>query len=234
MRADLYHSVSRIFMKKIYLDVKSGVLFDENTKYGTLNISERNILAALMASDGVTCTKEHLLEVGWPGRIVVPAALNISIKNIRGALKNADMERSLVTVPREGYLLEPGFILSYEDKYRLRSHTAREGEHEPVLSIEPDSAGAAIANNSQLIIWQNKFFCKTFYFCFILLSVLSFGISAFMFLVTPSFECFKIENVGFCGGERLSVEEVTVPLSDEHLYWFTREVDDEATFHKIR
>uniref|UniRef100_UPI00396A9327 winged helix-turn-helix domain-containing protein n=2 Tax=Gammaproteobacteria TaxID=1236 RepID=UPI00396A9327 len=76
-------------MRKIKLDIRTGILFDDGAKYGSLNSSERNILNELISAQGDVCAKDKLLEVGWPGRVVVPAALNISIKNIRSALKNA-------------------------------------------------------------------------------------------------------------------------------------------------
>ncbi|WP_279487832.1 winged helix-turn-helix domain-containing protein [Aeromonas veronii] len=115
-----------------------------------MNVSERNILGELIASGGETCSKERLLEVGWPGRIVVPAALNISIKNIRAALKNADMDRILVTVPREGYTLEPDFILIYQDKYKLGSPAVADESAESLIPRDAERV-STVAPSEQLL-----------------------------------------------------------------------------------
>ncbi|MFM5870706.1 transcriptional regulator [Aeromonas veronii] len=236
-------------MRKIYLDVRSGVLFDENTKYGTLNLSERNILNELISSEGKTCSKERLLEVGWPGRVVVPAALNISIKNIRGALKNADLDRILVTVPREGYTLEPNFIFKYQDKYKLvggivEDRTSESEDRDVVASVTSTSENfSSLKSSAEETVDKffsnrlvyNKIIYKYIYRIVIVTAMCSFLASIYIFMVTPSFECFRYKGAVLCGREKISAEEVTVPIYENHIYWFTREVDeDENIFHEIR
>ncbi|MBL0612082.1 winged helix-turn-helix domain-containing protein [Aeromonas jandaei] len=237
-------------MRKIKLDIRTGILFDDGAKYGSLNSSERNILNELISAQGDVCAKDKLLEVGWPGRVVVPAALNISIKNIRSALKNADLDRALVTIPRKGYMLEPDIISIYEDRYNLSTSSlsldSESVTHEENIELAKTLSGDMPNDNveTELInstppVFNFRFLCfivrRLSLYILLLLACGSVFLSIYMYVLTPKFECFTVEKALFCGRERLSIDDITVPVSGDSIYWFTSEVDeDEIVFHKIR
>lgn len=87
--------------------------FDENTKKIidhnnnteiTLTFSEAAVLKALLSEPSVIVSKETLLSVGWPDRIVAPTSLTQCISTLRKKLEPYT-ELQLKTIARRGYQL---------------------------------------------------------------------------------------------------------------------------------
>lgn len=87
------------------LDEQAKQLIDHaNNQTIPLTFSESAVLAALLAESGVIVTKELLLELGWPDRIVAPTSLTQCISTLRKKLEPFT-ELQLKTIARRGYQL---------------------------------------------------------------------------------------------------------------------------------
>lgn len=126
--------------KCISFDVDSGRIFQSDRCIAKLNYSERLILECLMQNSGEIVSKDKLLEVGWPNRVVVPNSLNIAIRTIRAALQSAGVEGEPETVPRHGYKISPCVVINYKasnpaessSKYNLGGNASDEEVDEDV------------------------------------------------------------------------------------------------------
>ncbi|BDM62998.1 CadC family transcriptional regulator [Shewanella sp. NFH-SH190041] len=95
------------------LKVTPYLELDEQTKnlvdhlHGTmvaLTFSEAAVLAALLQNPDAVMTKEALLEIGWPERVVAPTSLTQCISTLRKKLEPYS-EVQLKTLARRGYQL---------------------------------------------------------------------------------------------------------------------------------
>ncbi|MCW8329955.1 winged helix-turn-helix domain-containing protein [Photobacterium sp. SDRW27] len=68
-----------------------------------LNLSEQNILAYLITNHHRPVTKDELLKVGWPDRIVTEASLFQVIRALRVKLQENSKGDVIETLPRVGY-----------------------------------------------------------------------------------------------------------------------------------
>ncbi|MCL2914617.1 helix-turn-helix domain-containing protein [Shewanella corallii] len=69
-----------------------------------LTFSEAAVLAALLQHPDVVLTKEELLEIGWPERVVAPTSLTQCVSTLRKKLEPYS-EVQLKTLARRGYQL---------------------------------------------------------------------------------------------------------------------------------
>jgi len=89
----------------LFLDEQAKKLVDQ--VHGTsidLTFSEAAILVLLLSSPNAILTKEALLQVGWPDRVVAPTSLTQCISTLRKKLEPYT-EVQLKTVARRGYQL---------------------------------------------------------------------------------------------------------------------------------
>ncbi|MCG9965426.1 winged helix-turn-helix domain-containing protein [Shewanella cutis] len=93
--------------------ITSYLMLDEQAKqlvdhvHGTeigLTFSETAVLVLLLSSPNAIFTKEELLQVGWPDRVVAPTSLTQCISTLRKKLEPYT-EVQLKTVARRGYQL---------------------------------------------------------------------------------------------------------------------------------
>lgn len=89
----------------LMLDERAKELVDHvnGTSIG-LTFSETAVLALLLSSTNAIFTKEELLQVGWPERVVAPTSLTQCISTLRKKLEPYT-EVQLKTVARRGYQL---------------------------------------------------------------------------------------------------------------------------------
>lgn len=95
----------------VYVDTLTGFVYNDEVLIGHLNQNELAIIKCLVEREGEAVSREALLAVGWPGRIVVQNSVNMAIKNIRNILLKVSNEAFIVTLPREGYRIIPGTVL---------------------------------------------------------------------------------------------------------------------------
>ncbi|PTT45931.1 winged helix-turn-helix domain-containing protein [Aeromonas sp. HMWF016] len=95
--------MSDVLHKKVLVDRKSGYVYHGDINIGQLNDNELRIFIMLLDAKGEVLSKEHLLEMGWPGRVVVPNSLNMAIRKIRSILNEFNDEILIQTVARQGF-----------------------------------------------------------------------------------------------------------------------------------
>ncbi|HDX5185706.1 TPA: winged helix-turn-helix domain-containing protein [Escherichia coli] len=59
---------------------------------------------------GITISRDELIQQSWPGRVVSPTSLPVAIKHIRDILKKAGYNEVIKTHKGEGYSLLPGIL----------------------------------------------------------------------------------------------------------------------------
>ncbi|EGI1266814.1 hypothetical protein H6270_004859, partial [Escherichia coli] len=59
---------------------------------------------------GITISRDELIQQCWPGRVVSPTSLPVAIKHIRDILKKAGYNEVIKTHKGEGYSLLPGIL----------------------------------------------------------------------------------------------------------------------------
>ena len=59
---------------------------------------------------GITISRDELIQQCWPGRVVSPTSLPVAIKHIRDILKKAGHNEVIKTHKGEGYSLLPGIL----------------------------------------------------------------------------------------------------------------------------
>ncbi|WP_368175358.1 transcriptional regulator [Aeromonas sp. R5-4] len=70
-----------------------------------LSYAEIAILTALIDAKGEPVSRDILISLGWPGKIVVPNSLNMAVLSLRRSLDALGLSEHVVTVPRFGFLL---------------------------------------------------------------------------------------------------------------------------------
>ncbi|WP_110458348.1 winged helix-turn-helix domain-containing protein [Shewanella algidipiscicola] len=91
---------------ELRLNVAQQQLYNRHT-FSCIDLSyaETAILQQLLSQQGELVTKDALMQVGWPNRVVAPSSLQQCISMLRKKL--ADQPNiELKTVPRHGYLLQ--------------------------------------------------------------------------------------------------------------------------------
>ncbi|ADN75867.1 transcriptional regulator, CadC [Ferrimonas balearica DSM 9799] len=91
--------------KSLDFDTQAGALIDKRTGESTqLTFSEAAVLSALLEHQDDICSKESLLEAGWPDRVVAASSLLQCISLLRKKLQPYP-EIELKTLARRGYQL---------------------------------------------------------------------------------------------------------------------------------
>ncbi|HDO1331827.1 TPA: helix-turn-helix domain-containing protein [Aeromonas veronii] len=80
-----------------------------------LSKSETLIFTTLLNQINQFCSKDDLIEKGWPNKFVSPNSLAVAIKNIRKVLQETDSVFTIETVHRRGYIL-------HGDASKVQSH----------------------------------------------------------------------------------------------------------------
>lgn len=78
-----------------------------------LSYAEMAILIALIDAKGNVVSRNTLMTLGWPGKIVVANSLNMAILSLRRMLSELEIGNVIVTVPKVGFRLEKHYLLAY-------------------------------------------------------------------------------------------------------------------------
>lgn len=124
----------------IFEPQKSAYVTPENTT--KLSASETRILQYLIENSGDVISRETLLEIGWPEKVVVPNSLNVAIANLRKAFKNkSDI---IITIKGTGFTIAEDTFT----KHKLDESMVDSSEEEPLLAqTEEQHASDAVWNN---------------------------------------------------------------------------------------
>ena len=125
----------------IFFDPTSGKIFSNNSEVGRLNYSERLVFEFLIKEKNKIVSKDDLLAVGWPGRVVVPNSLNIAIKSIRGTLERAGVHSEPETIPKMGYKLSAD-IICINSELELPQQRITHSKNDAVALSTEESSGS--------------------------------------------------------------------------------------------
>lgn len=75
-----------------------------------LSDAEVEVLKALVEAGGETLTRDHLMTLGWPGKVVVSNSLNMAILALRRSLEPFGLDKCIITVPKVGFRLDNGYL----------------------------------------------------------------------------------------------------------------------------
>ncbi len=87
--------------KDVFEPQKSAYTNQEATT--KLSASETKILQYLIDNSGEIISREKLLEIGWPDKVVVPNSLNVAIANLRKAFKSKN--EIIITIKGAGFTI---------------------------------------------------------------------------------------------------------------------------------
>ncbi|PSV14695.1 transcriptional regulator [Photobacterium kishitanii] len=87
--------------KDVFEPQKSAYTNQEATT--KLSASETKILQFLIDNSGEIISREKLLEIGWPDKVVVPNSLNVAIANLRKAFKSKS--EIIITIKGAGFTI---------------------------------------------------------------------------------------------------------------------------------
>ncbi|MGY3863529.1 winged helix-turn-helix domain-containing protein [Aeromonas lacus] len=184
----------------VYVDQFTGSVFNGDSVIGHLNQNELAIIKCLIEREGEVVSKDALLVVGWPGRIVVPNSVNMAIRNIRTILTKVTNEPLVVTLPREGYRLLPGVI-------------SMRATEEGVAMISSDMTSLTTSKSlldSHFFRWVKVFYRPVLSLRFIFFSVLVVmlwvGVVS-LFRDRAPFHCVEHKNITVCTVDSVSLSQ---------------------------
>ncbi|MEZ6938949.1 transcriptional regulator [Aeromonas sp. S12(2024)] len=90
---------------RVSINSLTGELRLGDIELGYLNQAERRVLIALLDANKSVLNRYQLLELGWPGKVVVPNSINMVIRKLRAILEPVKLDHTIVTIPREGFFL---------------------------------------------------------------------------------------------------------------------------------
>ncbi|PJG60352.1 winged helix-turn-helix domain-containing protein [Aeromonas cavernicola] len=209
------------------LNPETGDVTYQGTIVGQLNASESLVLQCLIDHPGELITKEALLEIGWPGKVVLPNSLTVAIKNIRKILLAVATDDFIETRHRKGYIfhaIQP--LDTPEGSLALTSYpTAANGILPLTVNDTPDADGVP----SSLIKRASVVLIELFFYSVIILLSLW---SLFLFTLDTPLFCQEINQAIFCGYSELDrheldhLEETSSNDEGVYLYGYDKDIDN--------
>ncbi|MBP2699039.1 winged helix-turn-helix domain-containing protein [Photobacterium lucens] len=77
-----------------------------------LSASETKILQYLIDNSGEIISRDKLLEIGWPDKVVVPNSLNVAIANLRKAFKTKN--EIIITIKGAGFTIAKNTFIQHQ------------------------------------------------------------------------------------------------------------------------
>ncbi|EBP1405333.1 hypothetical protein C1J86_004265 [Salmonella enterica subsp. enterica serovar Javiana] len=94
-------------------DIRVDILKNLIIVKGEPNLLSKNeclLIRYFYERQGITISRDELIQQCWPGRVVSPTSLPVAIKHIRDILKKAGHNEVIKTHKGEGYSLLPGIL----------------------------------------------------------------------------------------------------------------------------
>ncbi|WP_447826112.1 winged helix-turn-helix domain-containing protein [Aeromonas salmonicida] len=232
--------------KNVEFEVESGRVFASGRCIAKLNYSERLILSYLVSNSGVIVSKDTLLNIGWPGRIVVPNSLNIAIRTIRDVLQSVGIDSEPETIPKHGYKLSRDIVIVYQPPsetlvFLKNDEGLSKVDKEDELNSQVNSDEVSVVDGDELLsdtIYKKKENTIKAYssglYKLYLAAILTISIIVYMYisLHKPKFVCTPIKNSVFCGADVVDINEITFPFNSGDLIWFAQ-TDGVYSFVKV-
>lgn len=98
---------------KIYI-AKNYIHSSDGKESKRLSDAEVDVLKALLAAKGNVVSRDELMAIGWPGKVVVPNSLNMAILTIRRALEQFGLDDVIVTIPKVGFKIDKAEFFDFD------------------------------------------------------------------------------------------------------------------------
>lgn len=218
----------------VFFSRTSGKIFLNGVEMGRLNYSDRLVFECLITEKGNIVNKDVLLSVGWPGRIVVPNSLSLSIRNIRDALERIGIYNEPETIPKQGYRLSANIICV-------------DGDNDVAIQVNDISVNLDLVNKafnhnkskaerprSNTIQPHFKIvLCSYLYSIYIAVAIGASVIFIFFRILSePSYQCYEYGSLKLCGSSKIDLKSLPKELLLKNInstYWFS-EHDGETLF----
>lgn len=166
--------------KVLYLcrDTMQLIILSESKLVVPLELRDFNLLQNLVNAEGLSSTRQELLESGWPGRIVSETSLNVAIMKLRKGLSDFSDILEIKTVSGSGYRLklsdDVSLVLS-ESEFQERLNLFTEKvENEDVSVIEKSasisdehSKSKRFLNKKVIFLYASTFIVYSFIYHFL-------------------------------------------------------------------
>lgn len=214
----------------ISLNADSGELIWKNSVVAQLSVSEVLVLQYLMNHAGKLVTKEILLDIGWPGKVVLPNSLTVAIKNIRKALADISTSYYIETRHRKGYIF-------HIDNTALITNVGLSTD-----DISSDKPLPATQNVTKITAHDSNHFKTAFTFVINLIFYFIVGLlvlwSIFIANLDEPLICHDIKKAKICGYTVISNKDITYleqslgESEGTYLYGYDKKID-QIKIHKM-
>lgn len=104
-----------------------------------LSYAEMAILIALVDAKGNAVSRDTLMTLGWPGKIVVANSLNMAILSLRRILRALEIGDVVVTIPKVGFRIEKYYLFSYINDSLCEAQDDN-NSNEPLSKVDRETA----------------------------------------------------------------------------------------------
>ena len=200
--------------KDVFEPQKSAYTNQEATT--KLSASETKILQFLIDNSGEIISREKLLEIGWPNKVVVPNSLNVAIANLRKAFKSKN--EIIITIKGAGFTIANNTFIQqqFQPEVVIDNEQHQTEQLQPADNLTENNAAGTETNNTKTPSKNNAFptmakigysVCLTVMFAWIMLWASSW----------QSPPCVTVNNQKICGNiELLNLQKLPQNLSGKN------------------
>ena len=200
--------------KDVFEPQKSAYTNQEVTT--KLSASETKILQFLIDNSGEIISREKLLEIGWPDKVVVPNSLNVAIANLRKAFKSKN--EIIITIKGAGFTIANNTFIQQQlqPDVTIDSEQHQTEQLQPTDSLTKNNTANTEINNTKTQTKNNAFptIAKIGY------SVCLTVMLAWVMLWASSWQsppCVTVNNQKICGNiELLNLQKLPQNLSGKN------------------
>ena len=197
--------------KDVFEPQKSAYTNQETTT--KLSASETKILQFLIDNSGEIISREKLLEIGWPDKVVVPNSLNVAIANLRKAFKSKN--EIIITIKGAGFTIANNTFIQQQFQPEIvpdnKQYSAEQlqtaDHHGDNNTVEIDTHHSKQGSPTHSVFTMEKIgygICLTVMFAWVMLWASSW----------QSPPCVTVNNQKICGNiEMLNIQKLPQNLS---------------------
>ncbi|KAE9625322.1 helix-turn-helix domain-containing protein [Aeromonas veronii] len=194
-----------------YIERMTGTVFYKHEVVGQFGSSEVSLLSGMLEEPSRIFTKDELLDLGWPGKIVAPNSLTVAIKNIRKVFGYRPSKCSIETKHGQGYILH----LPLENEITIVDHnpvsaqTQSNNENNSVVDELEPAVKTTAENIDYKIKKRGLIFTLLKLMAMVGLFFLLLFVSVAIIIYDKKTHCENINGIKFCGSRPLTFGERT-------------------------
>ena len=200
--------------KDVFEPQKSAYTNQEATT--KLSASETKILQFLIDNSGEIISREKLLEIGWPDKVVVPNSLNVAIANLRKAFKSKN--EIIITIKGAGFTIANNTFIQqqFQPEIIVDNEQHQPEQVQPIDNHTDNNVTGTDTNHTKVSSTNQSFptmakigysICLTVMFAWVMLWASSW----------QSPPCVTVNNQKICGNiELLNLQKLPQNLSGKN------------------